>query len=186
MGTYVALRDRRLSGGVPARSNLHIVNTSGTTPLGQAFASINSAARSAGGLQAMFILCHGYAGTNDRARVCMDAGGMGLQLGREDVLRQRGDVDGHPPQGGAHHRVLVRRGEHGAAEPGNAGGRPLSDGRAGHSHQRQRVRGRSYSVVPQPQGRCRPLRQRIERADGRDDAAAHRHLPGIGCRERAR
>jgi hypothetical protein len=86
MAAYLALRDRRLSGGVPARPNLHIVNTSGTTPLGSAFASINSASRASGGLLAMFVMCHGYAGSNPRGRVCMDAGGMGLQLGRENVL----------------------------------------------------------------------------------------------------
>lgn len=88
MATYVALRDRRLAGGVPARTNLHVVNTNGSTPLGQAFAAINSAARSGGKVRALFILCHGYAGSNPRGRVCMDAGGMGLQLGREDVLHE--------------------------------------------------------------------------------------------------
>lgn len=31
-------------------------------------------------------MCHGYAGSNQRGGVCMDAGGMGLQLGRENVL----------------------------------------------------------------------------------------------------
>ena len=88
MGTYIALRDRRLEGGVPARAGLRIINTNGSTPLGSAFASINSASRMAGGIQAMFILCHGYAGSNERARVCIDAGGMGLQLGKEDVLHE--------------------------------------------------------------------------------------------------
>ena len=88
MGTYIALRDRRLEGGVPARAGLRIINTHGSTPLGSAFASINSASRVAGRIQAMFILCHGYAGSNERARVCIDAGGMGLQLGKEDVLHE--------------------------------------------------------------------------------------------------
>lgn len=86
MATYLALRDRRLAGGVPARSKLAIVNTDGSTPLAAAFGQINSAARHAGGrLGALFILCHGYAGANHRGRVSMDAGGMGLQLGREDL-----------------------------------------------------------------------------------------------------
>jgi hypothetical protein len=86
MGNYVALHDRRLRGGVPARPSLTIVNTDGHTPLHNAFSGINAAARSRGEIDTLFILCHGYAGENTRAQMCMDAGGMGLQLGREDVL----------------------------------------------------------------------------------------------------
>src|SRR5215217_8456909 len=86
--SYLALRDRRLSGGVPARAGLFIVNTNGSMPLGNAFAQINAASRVSGKLRAMFIFCHGYAGSNERAQVSMDAGGMGLQLGKEDVLHQ--------------------------------------------------------------------------------------------------
>jgi hypothetical protein len=85
MATYLALRDRRLEGGVPYRSHLAIVNTDASTPLNQAFTKI----RAAGGrskIHSMFILCHGYAGANARARVSCDAGGMGLQLGREGML----------------------------------------------------------------------------------------------------
>jgi len=83
---YLVLRDRRVKGGVPARRGLYIANTDGSTPLRNAFSQINAAARASGKLRAMFILCHGYAGVNKRARVCMDAGGMGLQLGRENLL----------------------------------------------------------------------------------------------------
>jgi hypothetical protein len=86
MATYLALRDRRLEGGVPARPHLHIVNTNGSTPLSSAFSQINAVARAAGRIHSIFILCHGYAGSNSRAQVSMDAGGMGLQLGRENVL----------------------------------------------------------------------------------------------------
>lgn len=86
MSAYIALRDKRLEGGVPARSGLYIINTNGSTPLGNAFAAINAAARNSGKIRAMFILCHGYAGSNNRARVSMDAGGMGLELGREGVF----------------------------------------------------------------------------------------------------
>ena len=39
-----------------------------------------------GRINAMFVLCHGYAGVDRTARVSMDAGGMGLQLGREGVM----------------------------------------------------------------------------------------------------
>lgn len=86
MANYLALRDRRLGGGVPARARLHIVNTDATTPLSGAFSQINAAARVGGKIHSMFVLCHGYAGSNQRARVSMDAGGMGLQLGREAVV----------------------------------------------------------------------------------------------------
>jgi hypothetical protein len=83
---YLALHDRRLQGGVPARPRLYIVNTDGSTPLAAAFREINSTVRWAGRIHTMFILCHGYAGENTRAQMSMDAGGMGLELGREDVL----------------------------------------------------------------------------------------------------
>lgn len=87
MARYFALRDRRLEGGVPYRSNLSIFNVDQSISLANAFASIRASARSAGGqIHTLFILCHGYAGSNERARVSMDAGGMGLELGREDVL----------------------------------------------------------------------------------------------------
>lgn len=88
MSIYIALRDRRLAGGVPARSNLAIINTDEHTPLTRAFQAINSVAQVGGGrkVRAMFIMCHGYAGQNQRAQMSMDAGGMGLQLGRENVL----------------------------------------------------------------------------------------------------
>lgn len=85
MGNYLALRDKRLQGGVPARPRLSIVNTDAATPLSTAFAQINAVARAVHKIDTMFILCNGYAGENTRAAVCMDAGGMGLQLGREDV-----------------------------------------------------------------------------------------------------
>lgn len=85
MANYLCLRDRRLMGGVPARPRLTIVNTDASSPLVSAFNAINAASRAGGGLHTMFIMCHGYAGANARAQVSMDAGGEGLQLGREDV-----------------------------------------------------------------------------------------------------
>jgi hypothetical protein len=89
VGYYLALHDRRLVGGVPARKNLTIINTNEDISLRSAFHGINSARAAARApLDAVFILCHGYAGTNDRQRVCMDAGGMGLELGREDVVHE--------------------------------------------------------------------------------------------------
>jgi hypothetical protein len=86
MSAYIALHDRRLSGGVPTHRHLHTINTSKHTALATVFNQINWISRHAGPVNTLFILCHGYAGLNDRAGVCMDAGGMGLQLGRENVL----------------------------------------------------------------------------------------------------
>ncbi len=43
-------------------------------------------AHSGGNISDMFILCHGYAGANHAAQVSGDFGGMGLQLGTENVL----------------------------------------------------------------------------------------------------
>jgi len=85
MASYVALRDRRLSGGVPSRPRLTIINTDADTSLHSAFAQINAAARS-GKINTLFVLCHGFAGENTRGAVCMDAGGMGLLLGKENVM----------------------------------------------------------------------------------------------------
>lgn len=85
MAKYFALRDKRLEGGVPARANLSIFNTTESTPLANAFASIRGVA-SGGKIHSVFVLCHGYAGSNDNAGVSMDAGGMGLELGREGVF----------------------------------------------------------------------------------------------------
>ena len=86
MASYIALRDRRLAGGVPARAGLTIINTSATTPLSSAFSQIRGAANHAGGVHTMFILCHGYAGRNASGAMSMDAGGEGLQLGSEGVM----------------------------------------------------------------------------------------------------
>jgi hypothetical protein len=86
MAHYLALHDRRLMGGVPARPRLSIVNTDGKVPLHGTFAQINGVAQAIGKINSIFVLCHGYAGENTRAMVCQDAGGMGLQLGREGVF----------------------------------------------------------------------------------------------------
>jgi hypothetical protein len=81
---YMAVRDKRLQGGVPARPHLAIQNTDATTPLRGVFNHINAYAR-LGKIHSLFVLCHGYAGENDRLNFSADAGGMGLELGREDV-----------------------------------------------------------------------------------------------------
>src|SRR5262245_21554801 len=86
MSTCLALHDRRLKGGMPARPGLQVIGVDDKTPLGLAFSTINVTALRGESIHTLFILCHGYAGTNERARVCMDAGGMGLQLGQENLL----------------------------------------------------------------------------------------------------
>jgi hypothetical protein len=86
MSRFLALRDRRLEGGVPAREQLYIINTDAGTPLSRAFSEINATARWHGNFHTMFIFCHGYAGQSPGAQMSIDAGGMGLELGAEDVL----------------------------------------------------------------------------------------------------
>lgn len=87
MGKYLALRDLRLRGGVPSRPNLSIINTDANTQLLTVFHQIKAVATHDGGrINAMFVLCHGFAGFDRNARVSMDAGGMGLQLGRDNLL----------------------------------------------------------------------------------------------------
>jgi hypothetical protein len=87
MANYLAIRDRRLQGGVPSRPRLRIVNTDAKTSINVAFREIYWESRNSGKIDTLFILCHGYAGENQRAAVSMDAGGMGLQLGREDMTQ---------------------------------------------------------------------------------------------------
>lgn len=82
---YMAVRDKRLMGGVPAHAHLAICNTDETTPIRNVFNSIKSYA-GGGTIHTLFVLCHGYAGVNPRLRVSMDAGGMGLELGKEGLL----------------------------------------------------------------------------------------------------
>jgi hypothetical protein len=84
MSKYVALHDRRLEGGIPARPSLGIIHVDAATSLTKAFLAINNHAR-VSKVHSLFILCHGYSGSNNRARISMDAGGMGLQLGKEGL-----------------------------------------------------------------------------------------------------
>ena len=126
MGAYLALRDKRLEGGVPARSGLYIVNTDEGVSLSSAFSSINAAARAAGGtLNAIFILCHGYAGENVNAGMSADAGGMGLQIGREDMLHS--NVSLWAAIEGAANNIVIYACAASDTEPGNEG--TTSDGR---------------------------------------------------------
>jgi hypothetical protein len=124
MSKYVVLRDRRLHGGVPARSNLGIVNTDASTSLAYAFSAINVLART-DRINTLFVLCHGYAGENARANVSVDAGGMGLQLGRESVLHSNVSMWGSIKK--KVRRIVVYACAAANTEPGNEGSD--SDGR---------------------------------------------------------
>src|SRR3569623_1149781 len=84
MMKYMVVRDRRLHGGVPARHGIALQNVDAGTPLRVVFNHVTQFAAS-GKIHCLFLLCHGYAGANLRLRVSMDSGGMGLQLGKEDV-----------------------------------------------------------------------------------------------------
>jgi uncharacterized protein YycO len=80
----MAVRDKRLPGGVPSRANLAIHNTDASTPLRGLFNHVRLYA-GAGKINSAFVLCHGYAGANKALNLSMDAGGMGLQLGQEGL-----------------------------------------------------------------------------------------------------
>lgn len=88
MFQYLILRDRRLSGSLGLIKSMAITcNLDASTPLSSAFSRTNTAVSiNRGKLHSIFILCHGYAGSNNNAQMSMDAGGMGLQLGTEGVL----------------------------------------------------------------------------------------------------
>jgi hypothetical protein len=85
---FVVLHDRELFGGVPARKAITIIKVDGSVPLRHAFHGIRAAAGTATGkrLHTLFVLCHGFAGSNKRAGMSMDAGGEGLLLGKERLL----------------------------------------------------------------------------------------------------
>jgi len=85
MGGNVVLHDRRLDGNPPVGRGITTLRLDASTALAGSLALIASLAR-LDGPQRLFILCHGYAGINQRGQVCGDMGGMGLQLGKEGVL----------------------------------------------------------------------------------------------------
>jgi hypothetical protein len=125
MNRYVAVRDLRLSGGVPSRPRLSIVNTNETTPLSRVFRTINALTRGGGKIHSMFILCHGYAGQNERAGMSMDAGGEGLELGLENVLH--GNVSMWEAIAGKVNHIVVYSCAAANTEAGNEG--TTADGR---------------------------------------------------------
>lgn len=85
MPTNVVLHDRRLQGGAPAGRNISTLQVDGGTSLTSAFTLIRTL-KQLDDIQRLYVLCHGYAGMSERGAACGDYGGMGLQLGAEDVL----------------------------------------------------------------------------------------------------
>lgn len=88
MFQYLILREERLVGSLPFFTNILITcQVNSSTSTSSIFSQVNTAASLNRGnkLHSIFILCHGYAGTNERGRMSMDAGGMGLQLGKDDL-----------------------------------------------------------------------------------------------------
>jgi hypothetical protein len=85
MGKYVVFHDKRLRGSAPQRRSVTNLSLDGSTSLFGTFPIIRALVQ-LDGRQAMYVLCHGYAGVSTSQQVCGDMGGMGLQLGREGVL----------------------------------------------------------------------------------------------------
>lgn len=85
MAKHVILHDRRLQGSAPIGRGLTTIELDKARSLFSAFPIISTLGR-LDGAQGLFILCHGFAGINQRAQLCADMGGMGLELGREGVF----------------------------------------------------------------------------------------------------
>jgi hypothetical protein len=85
MAKYIVLHDQRLGGSAPQRRSITNLTVNASISLFGLFPVIRALGQ-LDGPQGLYVLCHGYAGINNSQRVCTDAGGMGLQLGREGVL----------------------------------------------------------------------------------------------------
>jgi len=85
MGKHFVLHDRRLQGTAPVGRSITTLQLDASRSLFAVFPLISTLSQ-LDGQQTVYILCHGYAGASSRGLVCGDMGGMGLQLGREDLL----------------------------------------------------------------------------------------------------
>ena len=121
---HVVVRDRRLMGGVPARDYYHIVNVSGSVSNNRVFSAVRNLGRHEA-LDCVYILCHGFAGSNPSLGVSIDAGGMGLQLGKELLLH--GNVHRWQAIQGCAKNIIVYSCAAANTESGNEGTR--ADGR---------------------------------------------------------
>jgi hypothetical protein len=84
VANYLIVRDQRLEGKLSAKCDVWTVSKNSS--VSSLVSNIKSTANANGAFDTIFELCHGYAGSNRRAQVSMDAGGMGLQLGSDGVL----------------------------------------------------------------------------------------------------
>jgi hypothetical protein len=123
MAKFLILRDTRLPGKLLPACDVWTVTAS--TSLSSLLASLNGAAQTNGKLDSLFVLCHGYAGVNVRRAVCMDAGGMGLQLGAAGVMH--GNVGRWKTISGTCTNIVVYACAAGNTEPGNEGS--IADGK---------------------------------------------------------
>lgn len=85
MNKNIVLHDQRLSGRIQASASTTTLEFTANTSLKPALAIIAAMGR-LDGIQGLYIACHGYAGVDTRGRLCVDAGGMGLQLGKEGLV----------------------------------------------------------------------------------------------------
>jgi hypothetical protein len=83
MARSLALHDRRLAGDISGFSGA-VIDLNAATSLPVTFGAVRAYAGRRR-LESIFIACHGFAGANIRDMVSADAGGMGLQLGKEGV-----------------------------------------------------------------------------------------------------
>jgi hypothetical protein len=117
MSNFLILRDERLGGKLVAACDVWTIRRSMT--LSSILSSIKATAQTHGRLDSLFVLCHGFAGINIRRKVCMDAGGMGLQLGSECVLHS--NVQRWTAISGTCANIVVYACAAANTEPGNEG-----------------------------------------------------------------
>jgi hypothetical protein len=66
--------------------NRNVIVTNGGTSLSIAFAAINDFAKKQGKIDYLFIMCHGFESTWKMGEISWLAGGLGMQLGMENLL----------------------------------------------------------------------------------------------------
>jgi hypothetical protein len=88
----VVLHDRRLSGNSPTLVAKKVFHIDATNNLQGVFQTIRSYGQTNGGIDDLVILCHGYAGGDSVGQRSADGGGLGLQLGSEDLTINNVDL----------------------------------------------------------------------------------------------
>jgi hypothetical protein len=87
MPKNIVLHDRRLEGSAPIGRSVSTLRVDAATPLSRVFVMVQTL-WNLDGIQRLYILCHGFAGGSERAALCGDFGGMGLQLTRDNVVHE--------------------------------------------------------------------------------------------------